>query len=444
MGKTSIKIFLLVLTILLLWEKAGHLQEEIETRISPQSFGYYGNFYTISQLLEEQDIFLFEGQDTFEGNRLFAFYQYFELAMAYPKYGVSFNTFLRYRDIFNGEEESFDVYNAYLQFKGVANLFDIRLGRQIITESNDFILMDGGWLNFYPLDWLEFIVYGGVEPEKTHPEPSQPFERAGIIGVKMRLDPLLGSIITLGYERFDPNDFSGRNLLNFSFQRVLPFINTADIYSRGEVDLTHENLQLITVGLGVSPIRYLYFNFEYSSYEPDEDRDRDEFPQDAVFDLFSVGRLHEARVGVSFIPTQYLVVSSKYSFARYDFFEDEARDGNIVNLVFSWDFRQEIGLSTSQEIYFIDNSHDGTAVGVRLNVFEEIIKGFELQFSFAYAHFETISNQEGNAQSYIFRGEYLVVRNLALKAGVEINSNPDFDIDVRTDLGLNYYFSRAE
>ena len=435
MNRTPIKIFLLAFTILLLWEKAGHLQEGIS--ISPQSFGYYGNFYTISQFLEEQDIFLFGGQDTFEGDNLFAFYQYFELAMAYPKYGVSFNTFLRYRDIFNGEAESFDVYNAYLQFKGVANLFDIRLGRQIIAESTDLILVDGGWLNFHPLDWLEFTVYGGVEPEETHPEPEEPLERAGIIGAKMRLDGLLGSIITLGYERFDPEDFSGKNLFNFSFQRVLPFINTADIYSRGEVDLTDENLDLITVGSGFSPIRYLYFNFEYSSYEPD--KDRDEFLQDAIFDLFSVGRLHEARVGVRFIPTEYLVVSSDYSFAHYDFFDDESRNGNIVNFGFSWDFRQEIGLSTSQGIYFID-SRDDTAVGVRLNVFEEIIKGFELQFSFAYAHFETVTNKEGNAQSYIFGGEYLLVRNLALKAGVEINSNPDFDSDVRTNLGLNYYF----
>jgi len=435
--RTPIKILLLAFTILLLWEKAGHLQEGI--RISPQSFGYYGNFYTISQFLEEQDIFLFDGQDTFEGDNLFAFYQYFELAMAYPKYGVSFNTFLRYRDIFNGEAESFDVYNAYLQFKGVANLFDVRLGRQIIAESTDFILVDGGWLNFYPLDWLEFSVYGGVEPEEeTHPEPEEPLERAGIIGVKMRLDGLLGSIITLGYERFDPEDFSGKNLFNFSFQRVLPFINTADIYSRGEVDLTDENFDLITVGLGVSPIRYLYFNFEFSSYEPDEDRD--EFLQDPVFDLFSVERAYEVRLGIRLIPNEYLVVSSDYSLAHYNVLETEGRYGHIVNFGLSWDLRRELGLSTSQGVYFIDGDDNNKAIGVRFSAYEEIIRGFQLQFSFALAHFETSSNKDDIAQSYIIGGEYLVLQDLAIKAGVEINSNPNFEGDLRTNLGLNYYF----
>jgi hypothetical protein len=34
------------------------------------------------------------------------------------------------------------------------------------------------------------------------------------------------------------------------------------------------------------------------------------------------------------------------------------------------------------------------------------------------------------------------MRNLALRTDLEINTNPDFDDDVRITLGLSYYFAK--
>jgi hypothetical protein len=36
--------------------------------------------------------------------------------------------------------------------------------------------------------------------------------------------------------------------------------------------------------------------------------------------------------------------------------------------------------------------------------------------------------------------QYLLTRDLALKAEVEINTNPDFAKDIRTNIGVSYYF----
>ena len=85
---------------------------------------------------------------------------------------------------------------------------------------------------------------------------------------------------------------------------------------------------------------------------------------------------------------------------------------------------------------------DNWAFGLNFGASEEIYKGLDLQFSFAYAHFETISNISGDAFSYIMGTEYLLIKDLAFKAEVEINTNPIFEDDVRVNLGLNYYFSR--
>ena len=88
----------------------------------------------------------------------------------------------------------------------------------------------------------------------------------------------------------------------------------------------------------------------------------------------------------------------------------------------------------------MDARDDDRAIGLNFGISEEIFRGLDLQFSFAYAHFETITNKDGNAFSYIMGAEYLLTRDLALKAGVEINTNPDFDKDIRTNLGVSYYF----
>jgi hypothetical protein len=372
--------------------------------------------------------------------RVYPFYQYLELNAASPEHHIFFNTFLRGREVLNGEEESFDVYNAFIQFNNASNAFEIRVGRQVITESTNFYLLDGGLVRVRPVDGVELVAYGGYQDKDIQPEPEQPLNSFGLFGVKVKSDKLLDSLISIGYELLDPDDFSPRHIINFSFNRVVPFTKSADIYSLVEFDVGEGNLALLTVGTGITILKSLHLNLEYDNYKPDEDRG--EFLIDPIFDTFSISRLQEARVGITYIPTSYLKVSSTYSYARYDVFDDESTNGNIVKLGFTWDFWRQIGLKAFQGFYFMNGRPDNWALGLNFGVSEEIYRGLDLQFSFAYAHFQTISNVDGNAFSYIMGTEYLLIRDLVLKAELEINTNPIFEDDVRVNLGLSYYFSR--
>ena len=122
-------------------------------------------------------------------------------------------------------------------------------------------------------------------------------------------------------------------------------------------------------------------------------------------------------------------------------FDDIDRNGNIARLGFSWDFWRDIGLTVFNGFYYIDAGKDDYAFGLNFNLNEEIYNGLDLQFAFAYAYYKKITNQKGNAFSYIMGFEYLLVRNLVLRADLELNTNPDFNKDARVDLGLSYYFS---
>ncbi|MCH8028975.1 MAG: hypothetical protein IH874_03465 [Candidatus Dadabacteria bacterium] len=403
-----------------------------EQTILPRTTGVFGNIYTVFQA--NSPIKRTDGST----KKLYPFYQYLELSAVSPENNLSLNTFLRSRQVLDGEDTTFDVYNAYLEYSNTAKGFALRIGRQVLTEGNNFLLLDGGMLRFTPLAGLEVVAYGGYQDKDAQPDPEKPQRSFGSYGVVLKSREFLDSIISLGYEAFDPEDASARQFLNFAFNRVVPFTDFADVYSRAEFDLKEGSFALFTVGVGISPVNSLYLNFEYSTYEPDDDRD--EFLQDRIFDIFSVSRLHEARVGLTYYPTSFLEVSSSYSFARYEVLEGVSTSGHIFKLGLSWDFWTEIGLKTFQGFYFVDGREDDRAIGFNFGVSEEILRGLDLQFSFAYANFETVTNKDGDAFSYIMGVQYLVIRGLVVRAEVEINTNPDFEKDVRTNLGVSYYF----
>lgn len=409
-------------------------QENEQEIIVPKTVGIYGSTTSLFQaptsilppLGDEEDIY--------------PFYQYLDFNIAIPRHNFFSSTYLRGRNIFEGEQESLDVYNAYIDFSNVHNSFDVRLGRQVIAESVNYVLLDGGLIRYRPTDGVELIAYGGYQFKDLQPEPEQPDEDLGLYGFIVKLDNFAGSLISVGYELHDPDDFSSRHFVNVAFNRVVPFTDFADIYAQSEIDVENGNLASLVTGIGITMSKSMYLNLEYTTYDMDEDED--EFRLDPIFDLFSDGRLHQGKVSITYLPTNYLDVKASYALSRYDVIEDETTYGNIAQLGFSWDFWTLYGLRAFNGFYFIDGGDDDYAFGMNVDVTKEICRGWELEAAFAYAYYDKITNQDGHAFSYILGSEYLLLRNLALRTDLEINTNPDFDDDVRFTVGLSYYFAQ--
>lgn len=430
----SYNLFLLVASLLVISDSLVIAQEESEDFIEPQTIGIYGN--TTSLFQAPSSILL---PDRTEKD-IYPFYQYLDLNVSSPRHNIFSSTYLRGRNIFEGEEESLDVYNAFIDFSNNKKTIDVRLGRQVISESVNYILLDGGLLRFRPMSGIELIAYGGYQYKDIQPEPEQPEKSFGVYGFTIKSDQFLGSLITVGYELHDPEDFSSRHFLNLSFNRVVPFTDYADIYAQAEIDIEKGNLASLTSGMGITVFRTLHLNLEYITYEMDEDDD--EFKLDPLFDLFSDGRLHQGKLGITYLPTSYLEINASYTFSHYDVLEGETTYGNIAKVGFLWDFWIDYGIKAFNGLYFIDGRDDDYAFGMNLDISKEVYRGWEMEFAFAYAYYDKITNQDGNAFSYIIGSEYLIQRNLALRTDLEINTNPDFDDDVRVTLGLSYYFAQ--
>ncbi len=422
--------------ILLISASGGALSYAQTEIIRPRSLGMYGNASLLFQAPTPYR--------NLDGDKkyVYPFYQYMDLSAAYPEHNVFFNTFFRGREVLGGDQESLDVYNAFVQFSNTPGTYEVRLGRQAVTEGVNFVLMDGALVRLKPIHGLELTAYGGYQENDLQPEPERPGDSFGLFGVKLKTDAILGSVITVGYELYAPDDFSSRQFVNASFKRAVPYTDFADVYALAEIDVGEGNLALLTTGVGIVVLRSLYLNLEYDNYEMD--KDRNEYKLDPIFDVFSVGRLQQARVGLTFVPTSYLEVKGSYSYSHYDHVEDESTNGNIAKLGFNFNFWKEIGLRAFQGFYYIDAGGDTDyAIGLNTSLYQEVMTGWELQFAFAYAYYDKITNQSGNAFSYILGSDYVILQDLVLRTAVEFNTNPDFHRDIRVDLGLSYYFSTS-
>jgi len=403
--------------------------------LRPTSTGINGNVYTVFQANTPLKR---PGGDT---RHVTPFYQYLDVSAVDPKHGLSLNTFLRGREVANGEEATFDVYNAYVDYRALENRLQVRAGRQIVTEGTNFTLLDGALVRGRPLDGIEVVAYGGYQHNDLQPRPEEPDDSFGLFGARVKSSRYLGALMSLGYEGTTPNDNSPRHLLHFAFNRVVPYTDFADFYSRLELDIAEGNPAFFNSGVGLSLAKPLYVNLEYDTYKPDKDRDA--FLQDRIFDVFSVSRLHEARIGLTYRARSYLDVSTSYSFATYDRLEGESSHGNIWKAGLVWNFWRQLGLRAFNGLYLIEGRGRDQVIGANSGLSQEVLRGLELHALFAFANFHTITGQGGNAYSYIAGAQYLLVRNVSLLAEVELNRNPDFENDVRGNFGLSYYFSRS-
>lgn len=406
--------------------------ESDATRWTPKASGFYGNVYTAFQANTPL-------RRPFDDDRkVFPFYQYLDVRGFSPRHNLSMSTFVRAREVANGDDATLDVYNASLEYQGLGGALQVRAGRQILTEGTNFILMDGAQLRAKPIDGVDVVAYGGYQDADLQPYPERPERSFGTFGAKVRSSRLLGSLMTVGYHGLTPVDEKPRHFVDVGFRRAVPYTDFADVYSRLELDVAEGDAAFFNAGVGLSVARPLYLNLEYGSYEPDPDQDR--FLQDRIFDAFALDRMHEARIGLTYYVTRWLDVSASYSFATYDKQNDHTTYGHIVKGGMRWDFWRRIGLRAFNGVYFIDGGDDDRAVGINCGLSEEILRGLELHAVFAFANFDSITGKHGNAYSYILGTQYMLIRNVSLLAEVEYNTNPDFEIDVRGNFGVTYAF----
>src|SRR5258705_4533960 len=124
-------------TVLSAWPAACDPPPVVAATIVPLAPSAYGSVFTTFQA--NTPLIRPNG----DKEHRYPFYQYMDLSIASPEQHLTINTFLRARAIGNGDEASFDVYNAQIDYRRPDQKVEFRLGRQILTEGVNYTLMDG-------------------------------------------------------------------------------------------------------------------------------------------------------------------------------------------------------------------------------------------------------------------------------------------------------------
>ncbi len=169
------------LAIVLLAQRAAC---ESAARWTPTASGFYGNVYTAFQantpLRRPFD----------DDKKVYPFYQYLDVHGFDAAHGLSTSTFVRAREVANGDDATLDVYNANLEYRGLGDALQVRAGRQVLTEGTNFILMDGALVRAKPMAGLDLVAYGGYQDADLQPYPEKPDRSFGTYGAQLKtLEP---------------------------------------------------------------------------------------------------------------------------------------------------------------------------------------------------------------------------------------------------------------
>src|SRR5690349_11543630 len=86
---------------------------------TPRANGFYGNVYTAFQantpLRRPFD----------DDKKVYPFYQYLDVHGFSPGHNLSMSTFVRTREVANGDEATLDVYNANLDYRGLCGALEV-------------------------------------------------------------------------------------------------------------------------------------------------------------------------------------------------------------------------------------------------------------------------------------------------------------------------------
>lgn len=361
-------------------------------------------------------------------------------------FGSSLMAFARAEYDFGTGDGTGDFYEGALHVPGVIPGARVIGGRQFLGEvPGGVYVADAGRVDIDPGWPVAFTLFGGVPRyfEPTFGSNIQSDDEV-LFGGNVRASPLANSHLNLGYMQQNRGR-EVRQLVTAAYRQGLPdLVGAPSLYGSFIFDADRQNIDLVSLGGdGFFLGRSLLVNVESSYYKPQDqgkqvqtDIDRRE---DAIFEVFSVSQLIQARSGVRYFFTPSLSGYGDYSFQYYEQLSDENVDSHIFKAGLQW-LPYGDGLETVGLEYVMINGDQENLQGARAQYQNDVYERLSFRVNFGFDYYEKISNEKDTAISSLVGLGYDILPNLFCEVNIEANSNQRFDEDVRFGFQLAYNF----
>ena len=378
--------------------------------------------------------------------------------MAHCRFDGAFGlTAVEIQDVPGLERWQLSVQTAYLSGRDLFGLLDFKLGRQLVMDAIDFMMLDGLVATVRSPWYLGIEVMAGVEShEALGPATSSQFQLDGIRYLPADTDEVLPVVVVgaalvttglrdtrarIGYRRLFSEDGVRQEKIGVSlYQRVMERLHINGAFSFDLVNLRPDSVNVLLRGQITDAWTA---DLQYVHLVPN-------FDLDSIFNIFSTDPLNDvnARVRWHVNSTAYLHMGGMLRFFGSESLEAEEDAGDTDALVESfgvmagyfhaWRRQGRVRADLSYE-----DGYGGRRFLVDLAGMWGVMPGeWELEGRVTAVLFEdeTQVNLRGASFGYQLGGRYLVDSRAAISLMVEHNFNRFHKSQLRVFVSANLDF----
>ncbi|MGB5074841.1 MAG: hypothetical protein WBQ23_11965 [Bacteroidota bacterium] len=368
---------------------------------------------------------------------------------------ISFHTYLQgYSDLGDGVEgdPGLRLFNAYLRIKNIADMFDVKIGRQSLFAGVSYGTIEGAQVKANVSDGVEVMVYGGgLTPagQTLEYEFADNVKNNWQVGGQVLLYLIENTKIGLSYmnrHRETSAFYAWRPDAQMDLQETFidygskanqyASVNVAHttgkmwLYGRYDYDFNFERTSRAEVAATYQALPTLGISLNLAHREP-------VIAWNSYFSLLEASAHQEAVLGVDYLVLPQLTILGRFSTVMY---EDESA------------FRVSLGAANKYAsiMYTKDVSYDGDLDGFNLHFTYPLMDGMLVPHIGAvystYALAENLSaetNWSDRASTWVgvLGTTFRPVRTLSIDVQGQYMTNRIYASDIRAFARVNYWFS---
>ncbi|MCJ7498119.1 MAG: hypothetical protein MUO78_08310 [candidate division Zixibacteria bacterium] len=402
MKRKTILVFILSL-ILFKSSSATELKSNIST---------YFNSYQTRDLYTEEKTSYFRAYQSFR----------FDLNQIGTK-NLYFHTYFRSTTDFlhkNSTDPSTKIYNAYLDWKDIKKILDLRLGRQYLYAGVGNGTMDGLRVDVKPIEKIKLTGYVGFQLPRERSTDIDTWEKSHIFGGELSATYLKDTRLAVNYVQKVRDRWIEEHLIGLSASH---YHKKFDFFSQFYYNLVYRKAQNFTLrGTSSELFGKLYLALEYQYRRPN-------IYSNSIFSVFKQEPYSIYRFTGTYQPIKNFRFTSKYDFTKY-----KKDNSSRVRFGVEYSFIA-LGLNFRR-------GYGGESNGVYGKIIYTFNRNFVFSVSTDYGRYKLDEEQESKDESFAIssRVEWEPLKNLQLAMEMQDVRNKIKNYDLRLQGKASYKF----
>jgi len=320
----------------------------------------------------------------------------------------------------NSTDPSTKVYNAYIDWKNIKKILDLRLGRQFLYVGVGNGTMDGFRFDFKPKVKVQLTGYIGFQLPEDQWTKVDSWNKSHIFGGELATTYLRDTRFAVSYVQKERDKALEQHFIGVNATHRHCKL---DFFSQFYYDLVYKKAQNFTLrGNGSSLWGKLYLSAEYQYRRPS-------IYSNSIFNVFKQDTYSILRFNGAYQPVKNFKFSSEYDLTLYE-------SGNSTRFRFGFEYAY-IGLGM-----YLRRGYGGESNGVYGKLIYTLNKNFAFSASADYGRYKIDEEQESKDDVFALasRVEWEPVRNLRLAVELQDVRNKIRSYDLRLQGKASYRF----